>query len=246
MTNGNPIITNSSMNIGIIVAMDKELQLLLPLLSDSRATVIDGVTFHLGDIAGNSIVVMKSGIGKVNAALSASEMIKQFAPDLVINTGVAGGTGSDAKVLDVVVADRIAYHDVWCGPGTEPGEAARCPLFFTPPAEVLDNQVLAPSDRLRHGLIASGDIFVSRPEDIERIKKMYPDVKAVDMESAAIAHTCHLLGTPFIAIRVVSDTPGEHDDNAAQYDNFWEMAPRQTFDLLDDLLKSLGDNTPEA
>ncbi len=239
------------MNIGIIVAMDKELQLLLPLLCDSRETVIDDVTFYLGDIAGNSVVAMKSGIGKVNAAITACEMIKQFAPDLIINTGVAGGTGSNAKILDVVVADRIAYHDVWCGPGTEDGEAARCPKFFTPPVSLLSNPILAPGERLHHGLIASGDIFVSRPEDIVRIKQLYPDVMAVDMESAAIAHTCHLFDTPFIAIRVVSDTPGEHDDNATQYDNFWEMAPRQTFDLLDDLLKSIGkesdsNDTPEA
>lgn len=234
------------MNIGIIVAMDKELQLLLPLLSDSRQTTINGVTFHLGDVAGSSVVAMKSGIGKVNAALAASEMIKQFAPDLVINTGVAGGTGSEAKILDVVVAERIAYHDVWCGPGTHPGQAARCPLYFTPGEELLQCKAVAKSDRVRHGLIASGDIFVSRPEDIARIKAMYPEVMAVDMESAAIAQTCHLLGTPFFAIRVVSDTPGEHDDNAAQYDNFWEAAPRQTFEILERLLTELSQPADEA
>lgn len=227
------------MTIGIIVAMDKELQLLLPLLNDSRETTIDGITFHLGDIDGNSVIAMKSGIGKVNAALATSAMIKQFAPELVINTGVAGGTGSQAKILDVVVADRIAYHDVWCGPGTQYGEAANCPKFFTPSDEILHNPALTPDEHLRHGLIASGDIFVSDPAVIAHIKDLYPDVMAVDMESAAIAHTCHLLETPFCAIRVVSDTPGEHDDNASQYDNFWESAPRQTFDIVNNLLKSL-------
>lgn len=233
------------MNIGIIVAMDKELQLLLPLLSEARETVIDGETFHLGDVAGNSVVVMKSGIGKVNAALAASSLIRQFAPDLVINTGVAGGTGSKAKILDVVVADRIAYHDVWCGPGTEPGQAARCPRYFEPQAELLANETVRQGANVHHGLIASGDIFVSNPADVARIKALYPDVLAVDMESAAIAHTCHLLGTPFFAMRVVSDTPGENDDNATQYDNFWEAAPRQTFDLLRRLLGSLAQNVAE-
>lgn len=218
--------------------MDKELQLLLPLLENSRETVIDGTTFFLGDSANHSVVVMKSGIGKVNAALTAMTLIRQFAPDLVINTGVAGGTGSEAGILDVVVADRIAYHDVWCGPGTVEGQAARCPLFFQPDPKVLDLDVLRPRDGLFRGLIASGDIFVSRPEDIERIMKLYPETMAVDMESAAIAHTCHLMQTPFFCLRVVSDTPGKKD-NISQYDNFWEDAPRQTFEILALVLKNL-------
>lgn len=227
------------MNIGIIVAMDKELQLLLPLLSNQRSTTIDDIEFHLGDISGHSVVAMKSGIGKVNAALAAAEMIKQFAPDLIINTGVAGGTGSRAKVLDVVIADNIAYHDVWCGPGTIPGQAAKCPRMFKSAQIVLDNPVTAESEHTHRGLIASGDIFVSEPDDVKRILSLYPDVLAVDMESAAIAHVCHLMDVPFCAIRVVSDTPGESDDNAAQYDTFWDAAPRQTFDLLEQLLQSL-------
>lgn len=233
------------MNIGIIVAMDKELQLLLPLLTDSRSTSINDIEFHLGDVAGNSVVVMKSGIGKVNAALAASEMIKQFAPDLVINTGVAGGTGSAAQVLDVVVGDRVAYHDVWCGPGTIMGQATDAPQFFTPDSALLAAKALTPGEHLHQGLIASGDIFVSRPDDLSRIVELYPDVMAVDMESAAIAHTCHKLHTPFISIRVVSDTPGHEDDNAAQYDNFWEAAPRQTFDILSHLLRELGTQTTD-
>lgn len=226
------------MNIGIIVAMDKELNLLLPLLKDSRETVFDGITFHLGDIGGHSVVAMKSGIGKVNAALSTMDMIRKFAPDVVINTGVAGGTGSKAKVLDIVVGDRVAYHDVWCGPGTEPGQAARCPLFFESDRRLSALEALSGNPRVHHGLIASGDVFVSEPEVVGRIKNLYPDVLAVDMESAAIAHACHLMSTPFFCVRVVSDTPGE-TDNAAQYDNFWDEAPRQTFDILQSILEGI-------
>lgn len=225
------------MNIAIIVAMDKELQLLLPLLSEPRETVIDTNTYHLGDLGNHSVVVMKSGIGKVNAALATLSLIKNFAPDLVINTGVAGGTGSDAKIADVVVGRQIAYHDVWCGPGTIEGQAARCPKFFTSDEKVLALPCLD-APHIHKGLIASGDIFVSKPDDITRIKALYPEVKAVDMESAAIAHVCHLTATPFFCIRVVSDTPGE-TDNAAQYDEFWENAPRQTFNILKSVIFSL-------
>lgn len=227
------------MNIGIILAMDKELNLLLPMLENLRQTTIDDNEFYIGDVENHTVVAMKSGIGKVNAALAARELIRNFAPELIINTGVAGGTGSDAKVLDVVVANRIAYHDVWCGPGTVDGQAARCPRFFTPSEKLLNLDCLKTDNNIKFGLVASGDIFVSRAEDIERIKALYPDVKAVDMESAAIAHTCHLSSTPFFCLRVVSDTPGA-SDNAAQYDEFWESAPRQTFGILRHILSSLN------
>lgn len=219
--------------------MDKELRLLLPLFSGLRETVIDGVEFHLGDVGGHSVVAMKSGIGKVNAALSAAAMIRQFAPEVVINTGVAGGTGEGASVLDVVVATEIAYHDVWCGPGTVEGQAAGCPRFFKPEECFVSLPCLENDPKVKFGLIASGDVFVSDPAVVARIKSLYPSVMAVDMESAAIAHACHLMSTPFFCLRVVSDTPGEHD-NASQYDNFWEAAPRQTFDVISRVLSAIA------
>lgn len=222
------------MKIGIIVAMDKEMALLLPLLADASEVTVNGVAFHTGTIAGHSVVACKCGIGKVNAAIGTLTLIENFHPALVINTGVAGGTGATddpARVLDVVLASEIAYHDVWCGPGTEPGEAAGFPLYFECP---LAADTVA-SLGVRRGLLASGDIFVSRREEVDRILAMYPDAVAVDMESAAIAQVCHLKNVPFVCIRVVSDTPGEAD-NIAQYDSFWDDAPRSTFDTLTHLL----------
>ena len=88
------------------------------------------------------------------------------------------------------------------------------------------------------GLLASGDIFVSKAEDVERIKALYPDAVACDMESAAIAQVCHLKNVPFVCVRVISDTPGD-DDNIAQYANFWDDAPKSTFDIVLSLLKKL-------
>lgn len=210
--------------------MGKELDLLLPLIEGRSTVTINDTVFHTGHIAGRDVVAMQSGIGKVNAAVATLTLIDSFHPSLVINTGVAGGTGG-ARVLDVVIPDRIAYHDVWCGPGTEPGEAAGFPLYFECP---LAADTVA-SLGVRRGLLASGDIFVSRREEVDRILAMYPDAVAVDMESAAIAQVCHLKNVPFVCIRVVSDTPGEAD-NIAQYDSFWDDAPRSTFDTLTHLL----------
>jgi len=129
------------MKIGIIVAMDKELQLLLPLLDQSETRSVDGFELNMGVIAAAEVCIMKCGIGKVNAALGARALIQDFAPDLIINSGVAGGTGGSAKVLDVVAATAIGYHDVWCGPGTQwdrpPAALCVCPApckYLTPRA----------------------------------------------------------------------------------------------------------------
>lgn len=218
--------------------MGKELRLLLPLLSAPRTVEAGGYTFHIGRIGAHEVVAMQCGIGKVNAALGTLTMLREFKPELIINTGVAGGTGGDARIMDVVVGERIAYHDVWCGPGTEWGEAAGCPRFFRSAPAVTSMPVFDGDPSVHRGLIASGDIFVSRPEEVAAFRELYPDVMAVDMESAAIAQTCHLNGVPFLVMRVISDTPGGAD-NIAQYENFWEQAPEHTFNLLHQLLLTL-------
>lgn len=221
------------MKIAIIVAMSKEFDLLMPLLSDHRTVTVNDITYHTGTVAGREIVAVRSGIGKVNAAVSTLTLIDTFHPALVINTGVAGGTGP-ADVLDVVIPEYIGYHDVWCGPDTEPGQAAGCPPVFDCP---LPSDIPERLGALR-GTLASGDIFVDRPDQVEHILAMYPDAVAVDMESAAIAQVCYMKGVPFVAIRVISDTPGKAD-NFAQYVNFWNDAPERTFATLTELLRLL-------
>ena len=221
------------MKIAIIVAMGKELNLLLPLLDNASEITINDTTFHTGTMGDHDVTVMKCGIGKVNAALGTLTLIEHFHPNLVINTGVAGGTGA-AGILDVVIASHVAYHDVWCGEGTVPGQAAKCPRLFecALPAEVVKDL----GDNVKYGLIASGDRFISKPEEVSEILTLYPDALAVDMESAAIAHVCHIKNVPFVCVRVVSDTPGAAD-NIAQYNTFWEDAPARTFAILSNLLR---------
>lgn len=221
------------MNIGIIVAMDKELSLLLPLIKNVTETTINGFTFHDGTLENHHVTVVRCGIGKVNAAIGTMTLLDGFHPSLVINTGVAGGTGV-TDILDIVVADRIAYHDVWCGPETLLGQAAGCPPAFVSDIEPHVLQGL----KVKRGLIASGDVFVADAGTVNRILDLYPEALAVDMESAAIAHVCHVKGVPFMCIRVISDTPGAAD-NISQYENFWSDAPAHTFDVLRSILKRL-------
>lgn len=226
------------MKIGIIVAMQKELDLLLPLVKDYKSRTVNDITLYEGQMGDNSLTIMQCGIGKVNAAIGAMTLIDAARPDLVINSGVAGGTGYGAKILDVVVGDRVAYHDVWCGPcGAPRGCVQGMPQYFEAPVEVVGSKVFD-REGVKRGLIASGDQFVDSVESLAAIKEIYPEVMAVDMESAAIAQACYLKGVPFVSIRVISDTPGEAD-NSAQYASFWDDAPRHTFDLLVSLLETI-------
>lgn len=227
------------MRIVILAAMDKEVDLLLPLLSEVKESEAEGVRVHQGWISGHDVCVMKCGIGKVNSALNAYRSIRYFKPDLVVNTGVAGGADCSMKVGSVLVATAAAYHDVWCGPGTIEGQIDGMPRRFEMDAEIVEKcSHLPDSEEFRFGLICTGDRFISTAEEVMHIKNIYPDALACDMESASIAHACLECGVACAVIRVVSDTPGS-GDNLSQYANFWSEAPLKTFAAVRELLEIL-------
>ncbi|MCM1050768.1 MAG: 5'-methylthioadenosine/adenosylhomocysteine nucleosidase [Paenibacillus sp.] len=222
------------MTIGIIVAMTKELNLLLPLMEEHAVSNIGGTEFHTGKIHGHDVVLMECGIGKVNAAIGTVTLIDTFHPDLVINTGVAAGAGENVAVMDAIVATQVAHHDFWCI-GEEWGRVPGCPRLFP----TLTYPEAVKGANVKRGLIASGELFITSREQVDAIKKNFPDVLAIDMESAAIAQACYVRNVPFFCMRVISDTPWCHHDNSAQYENFWEDAPRQSFGLIKSLIESL-------
>ncbi|MDE6299935.1 MAG: 5'-methylthioadenosine/adenosylhomocysteine nucleosidase [Muribaculaceae bacterium] len=225
------------MKILLLTAMDKEKSLVINLLEQLSEESVNNIRIVKGSIGMHDVAVAKCGIGKVNAAINTLLLIQSEKPDLVINSGVAGGAG--LPVGSVLIADKVAYDDVWCGPGTNYGEADGCPLFFTPSQDVIDLAgKICNNDNVHFGLICSGDKFISTAEEIRFIRSHFPGVKAVDMESASIAQTCYLSGIPFNIIRVVSDTPGE-GENISQYKNFWEEAPKKTFSVVKEIIENL-------
>lgn len=230
------------MKIAIIVAMEKELNLLLSELSNHTETDLDGITVYTGLINGHEVVACKCGIGKVNAALRTQRVLHAFEPELVINSGVAGGTDNSMKIGEVLVADGVAYHDVWCGPGTEYGAADGFPRIFTPwkhGADILKSLSESnPSDTLKFGLLCSGDKFISTPDEVKEIKSHFPEALGCDMESAAIAQTCMANGVSFMVVRVMSDMPGG-GENLSEYQNFWNEAPASTFRIVKSLINSI-------
>lgn len=220
--------------IGIIVAMSKELRLILPLLEGHAEETHGKTVFHIGTLGERRVVAMECGIGKVNAAMGATLMIEHFHPELVINTGVAAGAGEDVAVMDAVVATAVVHHDFWCI-GEEWGHVPGSPRML--PAITFEGVVEAPN--VKRGLIASGELFISSRQEVETIKGRFPGVLAIDMESAAIAQVCALMDVPFFCMRVISDSPWCSHDNSRQYEDFWEDAPRQSFSLIKTLLENL-------
>lgn len=214
------------MKIGIIVAMDKELQQLQHLFTDGN------------------VVVQKCGIGKVNAALGAAEMIRRHHPDVIVSSGCAGGNGDDIHVQDVVVGAEVSYHDVYCGTSIDQttvyGQVQGMPARYK-----ADGQLLAKACRVKcegfsvhPGLIVTGDWFVDSKDKMRDIISHFPEAKAVDMESAAIAQTCYKYGVPFISFRVVSDIP-LRDTDASMYHDFWNTIAENSFQVTKTFVESL-------
>ena len=139
--------------------------------------------------------------------------------------------------MDVIVGSSIAYHDVWCGPGTIYGEASGYPLYFE--SDKRFSSLIPERADIKRGLICSGDKFIASLEEVQTIQKAFPQVLAVDMESATIAQVCYLRKIPVLVMRVISDSPGASKDNTAQYNDFWQDAPAHTFNLVQELLKQI-------
>lgn len=214
------------MKIGIIVAMDKELQQLQ----------------HLFD--NGNVRVEKCGIGKVNAALGAQRMINEFRPDVLISSGCAGGNGDDINVQDVVVSTELTYHDVYCGTAidnsTVYGQVQGLPARYPADPYLLEKarQIAPTSLKIHPGLIVTGDWFVDSKEKMRTIIAHFPEAKAVDMESCAIAQTCYLNKIPFLSFRIISDIP-LRDTNASQYHDFWTQIADNSFQVTKTFIESL-------
>ena len=229
------------MKIAVIAAMRKELDLLLTLIEDSHPVETEDLTFYEGRLNRHTVILAQCGIGKVNAALQTAKVLSLLSPDLVINSGVAGSIDASMPIGSILVADKVCYHDVWCGPGTLYGQADECPLYFEPykaGIEVIGGFESRSDIHVNFGLLCSGDKFISSPEEVHEIKSHFPDALGCDMESAAIAQTCYKKNVPFMIVRVMSDMPGS-GHNISEYQNFWNDAPKSSFEIVKNLILSL-------
>ena len=183
--------------------MDKELKQLRPLFPEDK------------------VILQKSGIATVNAAIQTVEMIRQYKPDCIISSGCAGGNGDDINLQDVVVSSELTYHDVYCGyaidESTVYGQVQGLPARYQADPYLLEKAQLTGA---KPGLIVTGE------------------AKAVDMESCAIAQVCHIYKVPFISFRVISDIP-LRDTDASQYHDFWGSVAEKSFLTTKTFIESL-------
>ena len=217
------------MIIGILTAMQSEHDLLVALIENKTTTIINEFSYLHGTMGNHQIILMQCGIGKVNATIGTTELIRNYAPQCIISTGVAGGIDECLGVMDVVVSKQTVYHDVWCGMGCEHGQIQGLPTFFDGDEKLVNAAVSLNGKqptKIHCGLICTGDQFITSREELNTIKKNFPAGLAVDMESCAIAHTCYIYNVPFVSFRIISDTPGVKE-HIQQYEDFWgEMASR--------------------
>lgn len=222
--------------------MGAEQKQVAQLLENKQEYVEGPFQYTEGTIRNNTVVLMKCGIGKVNAAAGTVELIRRFQPQCIISTGVAGGIDSCLKVMDVVASQEVVYHDVWCGEGNAYGQVQGLPARFACSEALFQCAMSLDTETAIHGgLICSGDKFITDRSELNDIKEKFPEGLAVDMESGAIAQVCHLYRVPFISFRIISDTPGA-DHHWEQYTNFWETIADRSFAVTHTFLTSLPTN----
>lgn len=227
------------MKYGILCAMEEELRTLRQHLVDEVATTIGEKTFFQGKLKSSDVVLVESGIGKVQAGVHTALLIANFGVDCVINSGSAGGIGAGLHVGDLVISSQVAYHDVDATAFNYlPGQLPQQPQKFDAD-KALQEKIVQTAKKVgqpvKCGLIVSGDSFVADSQKIAHIKQMYPDVLCCEMEGAAVGQVAASFNVPFVVLRAMSDTADEHADQS--FDEFIEEAGRKSAQLLLDLVE---------
>ncbi|KAB1968497.1 MULTISPECIES: 5'-methylthioadenosine/adenosylhomocysteine nucleosidase [Lacticaseibacillus] len=220
--------------VGVICAMEEEIRTLLARQTQQHETIIASQHYFEGKIGDVDVILVQSGIGKVQAAMTAALLLATYKPDVVINTGSAGGIGHGLAIGDVVISSGVAYHDVDATAfGYLPGQLPQQPqIFEAGMSYVTQIQTAAAATGLTHkvGLIVSGDQFINGKEAIARILKTYPQALASEMEGAAVGQVAKEFHTPFVVIRAMSDVADEQ--SGVDFDKFVIKAGEQSAAML--------------
>ncbi len=231
------------MTIGIIGAMEQEVALLRAQMNDVETLSLAGCEFYRGTLAGKNVVLTRSGIGKVAAAVATTLLLDRFVPDCVINTGSAGGFDPELHIGDVVISSEVRHHDVdVTGFGYEIGQVPRLPAGFTADEQLKAIARAAISElpasiQCKEGLICTGDQFMCDPVRIAKARHDFPTMAAVEMEGAAIAQVCHQFGIPFVVTRSLSDIAGK--ESPTSFDEYLEIASKNSSAMVLAMLKRM-------
>jgi adenosylhomocysteine nucleosidase len=223
------------MKIAVIGAMEKEVELLRASLENTKSQIIANSEYTTGTYQDKEVVLLKSGIGKVNAAMSTTILLREYKPDIVINTGSAGGFDPSLEVGAVVISNEVRYHDVdVTGLGYEIGQMAEMPVAYHSDEKLIEIAKEAVIEVVEFqydiGLICSGDSFMNDSARVETVRTYFPTMKAIEMEAAAVAQVCYQFDTPFVVIRALSDIAGKKSN--ITFDKFLSIAAKNSTQIV--------------
>jgi len=235
--------------IGIIGAMEQEVSLLCEAMGKFETKKMHMFEFLTGKIEGKDVTILRCDVGKVNAAIGCALLIQLFKPGCVINTGSAGGINPALKVGDAIISTGLIYHDVDVTAfNYAPGQIPRQPAVFPVDEkhvklaedaidELKKEKILPGTFNHCRGIIGSGDVFMHEPERIANVRKVFPDIDAVEMEGAAIAHCCHIFSVPALVIRALSDVAGT--ESPMSFNEFLPIASKNSAQIVIRIIKKI-------
>lgn len=231
----------NQMRIAIIAAMEEEVQVLRAQIMNCTTEIIAGFEFYLGELAGKDIVLLRSGIGKVNAAVSTTLLLNHFQVSAVINTGSAGGVDQSLSVGDIIIAEKTTYHDVDATHfGYVYGQVPQMPESYLSDVKLIQaahNALSTTSFHAVTGIIGTGDSFIGRIDQIEMIQSKQNYLSAIEMEACAIAQVCHIFQQPLVIVRSISDVAGKESN--ISFDQFLPIAVKQSSTMIMHMLPLL-------
>lgn len=220
-------------DIGIIGAMDVEVNGLVSRLENKNSETVSGITFYLGELLGKKVVIAKCGIGKVFAATCAEAMIIKYSPRLIINSGVGGALAKDLSTGDIVIADKLCQHDMDTSPIGDPvGLVSGINRIWFETDEravsILTDAAMSLSLNAKIGSIATGDRFVATKGLKDEIVNNF-GASACEMEGCAIAQVAFINNTPFVVVRAISDSAD--GEASMDYPTFLGIAAKNSTNL---------------
>lgn len=227
--------------IGIVVAMDEEMQEILKLMESTETKQVYDLKFIIGKIKSKNCVIVKSGVGKVNAARTTQILIDNFELEFVINTGVAGAINHLLNIGDVVIAKHVVQHDFDItafghskGYITGVGEKIISNRELVEEFEKMLKNIEERIYNIKIGIVASGDIFCTQIDMKNKINAKF-NADVVDMECASVGQVCYLDNIPFISVRCISDIPNGNNQNT--YDENLKLASKRCANIISEFLK---------
>lgn len=222
---------------GIIAAMQEEMQEIKKIMTEIKERKIYELNFITGIIKNKEVVLVESGVGKVNAARTTQILIDNFELDEIINVGSAGAVNSELNIGDIVIGKKLVQHDFDITAFGHPkgyisnvGEYVESDSKLIEKMEQVILKLKKEEYKIKIGTIVSGDIFCTEVKMKEKIRNKF-NAEAVEMEGAAIAQVCKLDNIPFIIIRSISDTP--NGSNNITFDQFLVKASKRCAEIID-------------